>query len=102
MKKLLLNTLMAKTVIYDINHLHRYAFKFTFDDLQDWGRLGDVKELHMNWHIPSPEELETANMVLEKYLQREMDKLTDCMDGKQLTRYVKGWKNDYVGKHFNK
>ena len=42
----------------------------------------------MHWHIPSLEELETATRLLEKFLNREMDKLKECMDGKQFTRYV--------------
>ena len=54
--------------------------------LQDWGKLGEVKDLQMHWHIPSLEELSTASRLLEKFLNREMDKLKECMNGKQFTR----------------
>ena len=42
----------------------------------------------MHWHIPALAELETARRLLEKVLYREMNKLKECMDGKQFTRQV--------------
>jgi len=54
--------------------------------VRDWGKLGEIHELEMHWHIPALEELETARRLLEKVLYREMNKLKECMDGKQFTR----------------
>ena len=42
----------------------------------------------MHWHVPSLDELQNASWLLEKYLKLEMNKLRECMEGKQFTRYV--------------
>lgn len=54
--------------------------------IRDWGKPGDVDDLDVKWHVPSDEELQFVNELLQLFLLPELRKLKDYMSGVSFTR----------------
>ena len=48
---------------------------------QDWGRAGDLRDLQIEWHVPSAEETAFVFYVLDLFLQPELQRLQKCAQG---------------------
>jgi len=53
---------------------------------QDWAVAGDLNHLGLKWHVPSVEELQMTDRLLEEFLQPELDKLQAFMQGEAMDR----------------
>uniref|UniRef100_A0A803SKN4 Proteasome activator subunit 4 n=1 Tax=Anolis carolinensis TaxID=28377 RepID=A0A803SKN4_ANOCA len=49
--------------------------------IKDWGKPGDLRNLNIQWHVPSAEETAFAFELLDSFLQPELDKLSHYADG---------------------
>ncbi|KAF7252291.1 Proteasome activator complex subunit 4 [Varanus komodoensis] len=47
----------------------------------DWGKPGDLRNLDIQWHVPSAEEMAFSFSLLDLFLQPELDKLAQYTDG---------------------
>eukprot|EP00094_Tigriopus_californicus_P000230 TCALIF_00223-PA protein Name:"Similar to psme4 Proteasome activator complex subunit 4 (Xenopus laevis)" AED:0.06 eAED:0.06 QI:66/0.84/0.71/1/0.84/0.85/14/306/1826 len=47
-----------------------------FLPIRAWGKPGNIHDLQLKWHIPSGEEFETAQRLLNTFLGQELDYLT--------------------------
>eukprot|EP00731_Ephydatia_muelleri_P029038 Em0020g682a len=54
--------------------------------IRDWALPADTKELKINWHVPSHEELQAAERVMSEFLQPQLDSLEEFMRGKSMSR----------------
>lgn len=81
------NVLRSLTTIYPTDY--RSVSECRHNDseylpLRDWGRPGDVNNLRMKWHMPSPEERAFAGQLLQCYLFENLQLLqrhTDASSG---------------------
>lgn len=53
---------------------------------QDWAVAGDLNHLGLEWHMPSVEELQMTDRLLEEFLQPELDRLQAFMQGEAMDR----------------
>uniref|UniRef100_A0A8D2L1E2 Proteasome activator subunit 4 n=1 Tax=Varanus komodoensis TaxID=61221 RepID=A0A8D2L1E2_VARKO len=49
--------------------------------IKDWGKPGDLRNLDIQWHVPSAEEMAFSFSLLDLFLQPELDKLAQYTDG---------------------
>ncbi|XP_031439180.1 proteasome activator complex subunit 4B isoform X1 [Clupea harengus] len=49
--------------------------------IKDWGRAGDLRDLQIEWHVPSAEETAFVFYVLDLFLQPELQRLQKCAQG---------------------
>ena len=54
--------------------------------IRDWAKPGDLEELGISWHIPSPEELNGADHILEEFLSPQLEALEAFMGGDAMER----------------
>ena len=55
-------------------------------NLQDWSEPGDLDNLGLEWHVPSVNELQMTDRLLEEFLQPEFDRLQAFMEGEAMDR----------------
>ncbi|XP_022243744.1 proteasome activator complex subunit 4-like [Limulus polyphemus] len=79
---LLRYTLKALTTVYPLDFR---STKMPVEDccsleqhlpIKDWGKPGDIKDLGVQWHLPSDEEISLAQDLLESFLKPELEELT--------------------------
>lgn len=67
--------------------------------LQDWGKPGDLRNLAIQWHVPSAEETAFAYDLLDSFLQPQLDKLDHYTDGNhEMSRSVVGQRVSLVSR----
>lgn len=75
---------MRNTQTFSLNA--KYTFLLY---LQDWGKPGDLRNLNIQWHVPSAEEIAFSFYLLDSFLQPELDKLARYADADiEMTRSV--------------
>lgn len=90
---LLRNMLRACTMVFPLDYrsTHRpweECLDFaSYLPTRDWGRAGDLENLGIRWHLPSPEELACAKDLLDEFLHPELTALLRWSEGQRsLTR----------------
>ena len=53
---------------------------------QDWAVPGNFQKLGIQWHIPSDEELQLVDRLLEEFLAPEMERLKASFTGESMNR----------------
>ncbi|RWS28736.1 proteasome activator complex subunit-like protein [Leptotrombidium deliense] len=80
---LLRNALKALTAVYPLD---MKSFSESWEEMSDfsktspiqyWGKSGDLKNLNMKWHIPSHDEVEFAQQLLDDILLPKLIELND-------------------------
>ncbi|XP_017776330.1 PREDICTED: proteasome activator complex subunit 4-like isoform X2 [Nicrophorus vespilloides] len=49
--------------------------------IREWGKAGQLKDLNISWYMPGEKEIECAQMLLNRYLIPELEKLEKYADG---------------------
>jgi len=88
--KALGNTLHCLTMIYP-SESRSLATDFSAPPeehlyIRDWAVAGDLNHLGLEWHVPSVEELQMTDRLLEEFLQPELDRLQAFMQGEAMDR----------------
>lgn len=61
----------------------RLIFDWLSSLCQDWGRPGDLRNLDIQWHVPSAEEKQFVFYLLDLLLKPELQRLQKHMQGEQ-------------------
>ena len=65
------------------------------DDLPHtlWGKCTHLKDLKMEWHAPSPDEIQFSIELIERYTPIVLNKIQDALDhpGDSLSHYISRW-----------
>lgn len=83
--KLLYHILRAISIIYPTEYcsvpggFQRHMDKYL--PIKDWGRPGDLKNLDIQWHVPSAEEKQFVFYLLDLLLKPELQRLQKHMQG---------------------
>ncbi|CAN7938235.1 unnamed protein product [Ixodes hexagonus] len=90
---LLRNMLRACTMVFPLDYRSTHlpwekCLDFaSYLPIRDWGRAGDLENLGIQWHLPSPEELACAKELLDEFLHPELTALLRWSEGERpLTR----------------
>ena len=51
--------------------------------IRDWGKAGNIDDLQISWHVPTLEELEFVNELLDKHMVSELSSISNA---KTMTR----------------
>ena len=54
--------------------------------IRDWGKIGSLYDLQMDWHIPNEEELLFVKELLDQFLENELNAIKSYVAGKYMTR----------------
>lgn len=52
--------------------------------IREWGKPGNLWKCEIKWHVPSKDEIECVQNMINRYLPQELKKLQDHMDGTAL------------------
>ncbi|XP_061414922.1 proteasome activator complex subunit 4 isoform X2 [Lethenteron reissneri] len=88
--KLLQHMLRSATMIYPTEYCSvPGSFNQPLSEylpIRDWGRPGNLHNLDMKWHMPSPAELALTHSLLDTFLWPELVKLESYTTGSDMTR----------------
>ncbi|KAI8915629.1 hypothetical protein EDD86DRAFT_186399 [Gorgonomyces haynaldii] len=66
--KLLRRVCQSLTTVYPLQISSLHGKPFTSQDVRDWGKIPDLKDVKMEWHQPNQKEVQMAERLVKRYL----------------------------------